>query len=200
MKHTFRQCSHRRLGRQREGGEIGPLAAKTVVLQWLTSSPITRRQSSGSCDAASHLLQDLDLQVAAVRSERRLQWQVQWKMKEGGGNGNPLQYSCLENSMDRGAWGATVHGITRSQTQLSNFTSPSLSKNFEQLNPCFKTKLLWLFFSESRLIHYFMPCHAPDLQRWESHTCLGSHTGMKDGMIPLHKRILKRHHKEWGRN
>ena len=29
----------------------------------------------------------------------------------GGGNGNPLQYSCLENSMDRGAWQATVHGV-----------------------------------------------------------------------------------------
>ena len=35
------------------------------------------------------------------------------------GNGYPLQYSCLENSMDRGAWGATVHGVTKSQTQLS---------------------------------------------------------------------------------
>ena len=34
----------------------------------------------------------------------------------GGGNGNPLQYSCLENPMDRGAWGATVHGVAKSQT------------------------------------------------------------------------------------
>ena len=32
------------------------------------------------------------------------------------GNGNPLQYSCLEDSMDRGAWWATVHGVTKSQT------------------------------------------------------------------------------------
>ena len=31
----------------------------------------------------------------------------------GGGNGNPLQYSCLENPMDRGAWWATVHGVTK---------------------------------------------------------------------------------------
>jgi len=38
----------------------------------------------------------------------------------GGGNGNPLQYSCLENPMDRGAWQATVHGIAKSQTQLSD--------------------------------------------------------------------------------
>ena len=34
----------------------------------------------------------------------------------GGGNGNPLQYSCLENPMDRGAWGATVHGVAKSRT------------------------------------------------------------------------------------
>ena len=40
----------------------------------------------------------------------------------GEGNGNPLQYSCLENPMDRGAWWATVQGVTKSRTQLSNFT------------------------------------------------------------------------------
>ena len=34
----------------------------------------------------------------------------------GGGNSNPLQYSCLENPMDRGAWQATVHGVAKSQT------------------------------------------------------------------------------------
>ena len=38
----------------------------------------------------------------------------------GEGNDYALQYSCLENSMDRGAWRATVHGVARSQTQLSN--------------------------------------------------------------------------------
>ena len=36
----------------------------------------------------------------------------------GGGNGNPLQYSCLENPMDRGAWWATVHGVAKSRAQL----------------------------------------------------------------------------------
>ena len=41
----------------------------------------------------------------------------------GEGNGNPLQYSCLENSMDGGAWLAIVHGVTKSWTQLSNFTN-----------------------------------------------------------------------------
>ena len=40
----------------------------------------------------------------------------------GEGNGNPLQYSCLENPMDGGARWATVHGVAKSWTQLSNFT------------------------------------------------------------------------------
>ena len=38
----------------------------------------------------------------------------------GEGNGNPLQYSCLDNPMDRGAWRAIVHGLAKSQTQLSD--------------------------------------------------------------------------------
>ena len=40
----------------------------------------------------------------------------------GGGNGTPLQYSCLENPMDRGAWEAAVHGVAKSRTRLSTFT------------------------------------------------------------------------------
>ena len=40
----------------------------------------------------------------------------------GEGNGNPLQYSCLENSMDWGAWWAIVHGVAKSRTRLSSFT------------------------------------------------------------------------------
>ena len=50
----------------------------------------------------------------------------------GEGNGNPLQYSCLENPMDRGAWGATVHGVAESDTT-------------EQLN--FSLFLLHIYFS-----------------------------------------------------
>ena len=38
----------------------------------------------------------------------------------GEGEGNPLQYSCLKNPMDRGAWQAIVHGLAKSQTQLSD--------------------------------------------------------------------------------
>jgi len=40
----------------------------------------------------------------------------------GEGNGNPLQFSCLENLMDGGAWWATIHGVSKSWTRLSDFT------------------------------------------------------------------------------
>ena len=42
-------------------------------------------------------------------------------VSHGGGNGNPLQYSCLKNPMDRGAWHATVHGVTKSWTRLCDW-------------------------------------------------------------------------------
>ena len=42
-----------------------------------------------------------------------------WEYLLGEGNGNPLQYSCLENSMDRAAWRATVHGVAKNWTRLS---------------------------------------------------------------------------------
>ena len=45
----------------------------------------------------------------------------QEKEMHGEENGNPLQYSCLENSMDRGAWWATVHGVTKNQSWLNDF-------------------------------------------------------------------------------
>ena len=47
---------------------------------------------------------------------------LDWEDSPGEGNGNPFHYSCLENPMDRGAWWATVHGIAKSRTRLSDFT------------------------------------------------------------------------------
>ena len=63
----------------------------------------------------------------------------------GEGNGNPVQYSCLENPMDQRAWWASVHGVAKSQTLLSDFTSllhmdsiivPNLFCFFVPLYPC----------------------------------------------------------------
>ena len=46
----------------------------------------------------------------------------------GGEHGNPLQHSCLENPMDRGAWWATVHGVTESQTRLKQLGTHTQSE------------------------------------------------------------------------
>ena len=65
--------------------------------------------------------------MAQVVKSLPAMWEI-WVRSLGGGrspgegNGNPLPYSCLENPMDRGAWWATVHGVTKSWTRLSSFT------------------------------------------------------------------------------
>ena len=51
----------------------------------------------------------------------------------GEGNGNPLQYSCLENPMDGEAWWVIVHGVTKSQTQLSDLTFTSIFQFIQNL-------------------------------------------------------------------
>ena len=50
-----------------------------------------------------------------------------WGRSPGGGDGNPLQYSCLENPLDRGAWWATVHRVTKSQTRLKELSTHACS-------------------------------------------------------------------------
>ena len=55
----------------------------------------------------------------------------------GEGNGKPLQYSCLGNPMDRGAWWSTVHGVAKSWTQLSNWTTSTTYTKYHRLLSCF---------------------------------------------------------------
>ena len=62
------------------------------------------------------------------------------------GNGNPLQYSCLENPMEEGAWQATVHGVAKSQTWLSDFTSSHW---------IFAIYLKFLLYFEMKFLLYF---------------------------------------------
>ena len=71
-----------------------------------------------------------------------------WGRSLGEGNGNPLQYSCLENHMDRGAWWATVHGVAKSWTRLSDFT-------FTFMVSCghFSSKILLSAFPRFILLH-----------------------------------------------
>ena len=62
---------------------------------------------------------------------------------KGEGNGTPLQYSCLENPMDRGAWWATVHGVAKSQIQLSDFTFTFLFHALEKEMATHSSVLAW---------------------------------------------------------
>ena len=59
-------------------------------------------------------------------------------ISSGEGNGTPLQYSCLENPMDGGALWATVHGVEKSWTRLSDFTFTFLSHLCHSLDPTCK--------------------------------------------------------------
>ena len=61
----------------------------------------------------------------------------------GEGNGTPLQYSCLENPMDGGAWWATVHGIAESWTRLSDFTFTFHSYALEKEMATHSSVLAW---------------------------------------------------------
>ena len=61
----------------------------------------------------------------------------------GEGNGNPLQYSCLENPMDGGAWKAAVHGVVKSWTRLSDFTFTFHFPALEQEMATHSSVLAW---------------------------------------------------------
>ena len=61
----------------------------------------------------------------------------------GEGNGSPLQYSCLENPMDRGAWWTMVHRVTKSWTQLNDFAQGNIEKQMEYL-VCVTVSVSWL--------------------------------------------------------
>ena len=61
----------------------------------------------------------------------------------GEGNGNPLQYSCLENPMDKGAWWAAVHGVAKSRTWLSDFTFTFHSHALEKEMATHSSILAW---------------------------------------------------------
>ena len=90
----------------------------------------------------------------------------------GGGNDNPLQYSCRENSMDRGAWQATVHGVAKSQTRCwystvyllisDSWYIPPLPFPFDNYKFCFVNKLICIPFLDSirnTVFVFLLRCH-----------------------------------------
>ena len=66
-------------------------------------------------------------------------------VKNGEGNGKPLQYSCLENPMDGGVWWAAVHGVAKSRTRLSDFTFTFHSYALEKEMASHFSTLAWKF-------------------------------------------------------
>ena len=70
----------------------------------------------------------------------------------GEGNGYPLQYSCLENSMVRGAWWATVHGVTKSWTRLSDLTFSLFTIFKIYYVPCIVLSTLYLYLNIPRCV------------------------------------------------
>ena len=102
------QCSC--LENPRDGGAwwaaVDGVAQSRTGLKWFSSS------SSHIYYRDIHCLPEVWVKIQSLV--------ISFTQREG--NGNPLQDSCLENNMDRGAWWAAVHGVVKSRTRLSNFT------------------------------------------------------------------------------
>ena len=92
------------------GAEPAPLALEGEIL---TSGPAQKSLQLMSLSVSSALVAQMVMNLPAMQ-------ETQVGKIPGEGNGNPLQYSCLENPMDRGAWRAMVHGVAKSQTHLSD--------------------------------------------------------------------------------
>ena len=60
-----------------------------------------------------------------------------WEDPPGGGHGNPLQYPCLENTMDRGDWRAIVHGVAKSRTRLKQLSTCTHTTQKVRFSLCF---------------------------------------------------------------
>ena len=101
-----------------------------IGLEWATGSPRTLGHSVGGGEEAEHTVTRRKgsdthpiyhqvLETAKALKKLTFRYMDSPGSSPGGGNGNPLQYSCLGKPMDRGAWQAPVHGVTKSRTRLS---------------------------------------------------------------------------------
>ena len=89
----------------------------------MTALPLSWKYQSGSAGTHLHLHFSISSAEIASRIQNEL---THSRCLIGEGNGTPVQYSFLENPMDGGAWEAAVHGVTKSQTRLSDFTFTSM--------------------------------------------------------------------------
>ena len=99
----------------------------------------------------------------------------------GGGYGNPLQYYCLENSMDRGAWWATIHGVTKSQTWLQWLSTHTRTLCF--MHTCHASGILL------SILHVFIHLILPVF--WWGRNCLVSPLLRIKKCVMKHRRFRK---------
>ena len=83
----------------------------------MASGPLTSWEIDGETDK---MVSDFTFGVSKITADGDCTMKLKDAYSLEEGNGNSLQYSCLENPMDRGAWWATIHGVAKSWTQLSN--------------------------------------------------------------------------------
>ena len=103
--------------REKDLQKEGPLF---LVVQQMASSLWALVSSSWGFPGGT-VVKNLSANAGDTRKESSVPGSVR---SSGEGNGNPLEYPCLENPMDRGDWYAMVHGVAKSQTCLSDFSFP----------------------------------------------------------------------------
>ena len=109
--------------------EIKAAKAGCVTKRWIFNDRSHDSQSAdGNHPEKQKTIQDkeetcqnIKKRVGLELSRSRIEYIKPESTQAGEGNGNPHQYSCLENPMDGGAWQAAVHGVSKSRTQLSDF-------------------------------------------------------------------------------
>ena len=99
-------------------GLIGLISLQSTGLSRVFSSTTIQKHQIFTAQPSSLVAQ----MVKRLPAMREIWVQLLGWEDPGEGNGNPLQYSCLENPINGGAWQATVHGVAKSRTRLSNFT------------------------------------------------------------------------------
>ena len=125
---------------------------ESILIKWMNLEPIIQSEVSQQENDKYHILTHISEKVMAPHSST-LAWKIPWTEEPGRlqsmgsrrvrhnwatslsllcigeGNGNPLQYSCLENPRDRGAWWAVVYGVTQSWARLKWLSSSSSSSS-----------------------------------------------------------------------
>ena len=104
-----------------EPGRLQSRGLSRVRHNWVTNTFTPGSLDSSLCYIQSGILHDGSDRKASVYNVRDLGSIPGSGRSPGEGNGNPLQCSCLENPMDREAWGAIIHGVAKSQTWLSDW-------------------------------------------------------------------------------